>query len=113
MPNVAAWTGRSDLFSRRLQRQKPSLTDLQYAVLEYYDLIGTYVNLCATVVFGRLPQDLAATMDARARAELAAFQQRFERFLSDSEALLKEISESCPPMNRLPHSFSSVKPLAH
>jgi hypothetical protein len=112
MTNVSAWSGRADLFSRRLDRQKPGLAELHYAALEYHDLVGTYVNLCATAVFDRLPQDLATNMDPRARKELAAFQQRFERFLSDSEALLKEISQSCSSLSRLPYSFSPVKPLA-
>jgi len=111
MPNVAAWSGRSELFSRRLDRQKPSLAELQYAVLEFHDLVGTYVNLCATVVFGRLPQDLSAAMKPRAKTELAAFQQRFERFLSDSEQLLKEICQSRPSLSHLPSSFAAVKPL--
>jgi hypothetical protein len=92
LPNVAAWCGRAELFSRRLDRQKHSLADLQYAVLEFHDLVGTYVNLCATVVFGRLPQNLSATMNPRAKTELAAFQQRFERFLPDSEQLPKRFA---------------------
>jgi hypothetical protein len=75
MPDAAAWSGRSDLFSNRLDRQKPSLAELQYAVLEFHDLVGTYVNLCTTAVFGRLPQDSSAAMNPRAKTELAAFRQ--------------------------------------
>lgn len=68
-------------------------------------------TLCATVVFGRLPQDLSSTMNPKTKTELAAFQQRFERFLSDSEQLLKEICQSRPSLGRLPSSFAAVKPL--
>jgi hypothetical protein len=111
LPNMAAWSGRSDLFSSRLGLEKDSVRELQYAVLEFHDLVGTYVNLCATAVFGRLPQDLFTNMSPRARTELGAFQQRFERFLSDSEQLLKEISQSRQSFSRLPCSFAAVKPL--
>jgi hypothetical protein len=57
-----------------------SLAELQHAVLEFHDLVGTYVNLCATAVFGRLPQDLSAAMNPRAKTELAAFRQISFRF---------------------------------
>jgi hypothetical protein len=50
-------------------------------------------------------------MNPKTKTELAAFQQRFERFLSDSEQLLKEICQSRPSLGRLPSSFAAVKPL--
>jgi hypothetical protein len=112
MPNLAAWSGRWDLFSRRLDQQKPGPKELQYAVLEFHDMVGTYTILCAAMVFGRLPQDMLAAMTPRAKSELGGFQQRYERFLGDSEQLLKEISASCRHLGQLPHSFAPVRPLA-
>ena len=111
MPNVAAWSGRWDLFCRRLDRQKPNPTELQYAILEFHDLVGTYTNLCAATVFERLPQDMMAAMTPRAKSNLSAFQQRFESFRSDSEHLLKDICESRPSLGRLPYSLAPIRPL--
>jgi hypothetical protein len=111
MPNMALWSGRWDLFSRRLGRQRPNVEELQYAVLEFHDLVGTYINFCASVVFDRLPQDLMTAMTPRAKSNLNAFQQRFERFHSESEQLLKEICESRPSLERLPRNFAPLKPL--
>lgn len=112
MPNMAAWSGRFGLFAGSLDCRRPTLAGLQLAVLEFHDLLGTYINLCAATVFSRLPQELATTIPPRARVELAAFQQRFERYVSDAELLLKEISQSRASLNRIPYSFAAVKPLA-
>lgn len=111
MPNVSAWSGRADFFSRKLDRQKPSVAELRYAVLDYYDMVGTYVSLCATLVFDRLPADLATTVDAPTKRELNAFQQHFESFRSDSQTFLKEVSQSYPSLSDVPHFFAAVKPL--
>jgi hypothetical protein len=112
MPDLAAWSGRCGILSRRLAGQNPDVKELQLDILEFHDLVGTYINLCANAVFDRLAQDLRAAMTPRAKADLAAFQQRFHGFQSDSERLIKEIVFSRPCFNGIPFSFAPVKPLA-
>jgi hypothetical protein len=111
MPNMAAWSGRSELFSRRLDHQKPSFTSLRGDVLEFYDIVGTYNNLCVAAVFDRLPAELMAGMTPRAKRNLGAFQQRFVRFLSDAEQVLKNIGAARPALKRLPQCFAPTRPL--
>jgi hypothetical protein len=50
-------------------------------------------------------------MTPKAKINLGAFQQRFDRFLSDAEHLLKDISASRPSLERLPRCFAPVRPL--
>jgi hypothetical protein len=110
MPSMAAWTERAILFSRKLDRQKPNYSELQVDVLEFYDMVGTYDSLCAGIIVERLPAELAA-MTPRAKSNLGAFQQRFERFLWDAERLLKDISASRPSLESSPRCFAPVRPL--
>lgn len=111
MPNITAWSGRWASFSQRLARQKPDFTELHSFLLDFYDMVGSYDNLCVAAVFDRLPADLAAGMTPRAKSNLSSFQQRFERFLSDSEQLLKEISAARSSLSDLPCAFAPVRPL--
>lgn len=111
MPNMSAWSGRWSSFSQRLARQKPNCTELRSDLVDFYDMVGSYDNLCVGLVFDRLPAELAAAITPRAKSNLSSFQQRFERFLSDSEQLLKDISASRPSLNDIPRAFAPVRPL--
>lgn len=112
MPNRAAWSERWRILYLRLTSQGPSVRELRFAILEFHDLLGTYINMCANAVFDRLPQDLRATMTPDVKAELVAFHLKFERFQSESERLLKDIVFSRPCFNGIAISLARVKPLA-
>jgi len=112
MPNRAAWSERWRILYLRLTSQKPSVRELRFAILEFHDLLGTYINMCANAVFDRLPQDLRATMTPDVKTELVAFHLKFERFQSESERLLKDIVFSRPCFNGIAISFAPVKPVA-
>jgi hypothetical protein len=111
MPNAAAWKGRADLFCLRMSQQSPSRGVLSHAALEYEDMVGTYINLCAECVFSRMPRELRETMTPEAKRALDSFQQRFHTFQHESEQLLQEIATSRPYFAGLHWQFTRVKPL--
>lgn len=111
MADQDIWFGGCDLFLRRLKRIKPSFAELQDAASEFQFLVGSYVNLCALPVYGRMPRELLEQLTSDMRRDLANFQQRFAAFLTDAEALLKDINESRPALSGLAYNFGAVKPL--
>ncbi|MGA9939119.1 MAG: hypothetical protein WBP92_12805 [Candidatus Acidiferrales bacterium] len=111
MPNVAAWKGRADLFCLRMSQQRPSPRVLFHAALEFEDMVGTYINLCAECVFSRMPRELRETMTPEAKSALDSFQKGFHTFQHESEQLLQEIATSRPYFARLHWQFTRVKPL--
>ena len=111
MPNVAAWKGRADLFRLRMSQQRPSPRVLFHAALEFEDMVGTYINLCAECVFSRMPKRTTRNDDAGSQKRSRQFQKGFHTFQHESEQLLQEIVTSRPYFARLHWQFTRVKPL--
>jgi len=112
LPNVMVWKGQQEVLFRRLTEQEPNALGLELAAIDLGNMVGTYVNLCAAMIFEHCSKDTLAELDDRSRKELGALQQNLERFRADSQELLLTIRRSRPRFAALHYQFTKVKPLA-
>ena len=110
-PNIGLWYEFWHFYRLRADRQKPTFFELQQAVPEFHYMVSAYNNLCVAAIFEYLPPELRSTLSATDKSTLNGFQQSFANFIDDYTAFAKELSESRPSLQGLPHYFSRPKPL--
>jgi len=111
IPDVWLWHGFWDYLRRRVDQQRPNLSELRVSFMEFHHLVGSYYNHCVAVIFDRPPQDVASSLTDKTKRSFNSFQQRFERFVADYEEFAKELGESRPAFESLPRHLPHPKPL--
>jgi hypothetical protein len=110
-PNISLWYEFWYFFMQRVDRQRPVLAELVFAVPEFHHMVAAYSNLCVAPIFERLPNELRAALTEQERSKLKGFQQRHAHFVTEYETFAKELSESRPALQRLPYYLPHSNPL--
>jgi hypothetical protein len=100
--NADVWNGFYYFFVQRVQRERPVLSELAYAVDEFHHLVGGYTNHCIVPIFDRFPQHLRSSLTDQSRGKLNTFRERYGHFLTEYMAFAKQFAESRPQLERLP-----------
>ncbi len=111
IPTIAFWSERWYFFLVRLNRQIPSLPELEFATSEFHSIVAEFNNFCVAPIFETLPRELRAMLTEQDESKLNGFQQRHMYFIADYESFAKALSESRPVLQRLPSCFSHYNPL--
>jgi hypothetical protein len=111
IPELGLWSAFWSHLAQRVDRQQLSPSGLQYALQEFYSLVGLYDTTCVIRIFNNPPPEFRGGLTPAAKNSLNLFQQRFERFLANYEDFAKGLAESRPAFQNLPRHFSHPKPL--
>lgn len=102
MVNMDVWSGFYYFFMQRIDRERPALSELAYAVEEFHHLLGGYGIYCVVPIFDRFPQQLRSALTDQSRGKLNTFRERYGHFLTEYMAFAKQFAESRPQLDRLP-----------
>jgi len=108
---IGTWSEFWYFFKRRVDRTQPTFTELVEGVREFHHLLGAYNNLCVAPIFTHLPNDLRTALTEQQRSKLNGFQQRFTLYLREYMAFAKELSQTLPELDHLPHNLPYSDPL--
>lgn len=111
IPEIGLWYDFWFHFAQRIERQRLGLVDFQFALSEFYSLVGLYDTMCVIRIFNDSRPEFRAGLTDTTKSDLNSFQQRFMAFLIAYENFLKELVESRPAFQKLPRDFSHPKPL--
>lgn len=112
IPDMGVWHAFWKHFSDRLDRQRPTMLELQRSLEEFFDLVGTYNNQCVSALFDRMPQTERAALTPQAKSSLNSFQQRYAQFLHECRDFAKDLSTSRPALKGVNFAFSIPKPIS-
>jgi hypothetical protein len=112
IPPLALFNQPSVYFSQRASRHLAKARELQWTMMEFHWLVGSYCTFCVADVFNRFPKDLEPALTPQVKGSLNEFQQRFAAFLSEYEAFVKNLEQTRPAFQNLPRTFARPKPLA-
>jgi hypothetical protein len=101
--NNSLWYGFWHSFMGRVDRESPVLSELAYAVEEFHHLVSQYGNFCIAPIFERFPEQLRPTLTEQSKVKLNTFRERYGHFVNEYMAFAKQLSESRPQLQRLPH----------
>lgn len=99
---ISLWYGFWHSFMSRVDREPPVLSELAYAVQEFYHLVSQYSNFCIAPIFEHLSPQLRQSMTEQSKAKLNTFRERYGHLRNDCVAFGKQLSESRPQLQRLP-----------
>jgi hypothetical protein len=98
-------------FWQRVERQRPSFSELQYDVQEFQNLAGQYFNLCVAPIFTNLPDEVRKKLTEQEKGTLNGFQQRHAHFITEYTVFLDELVKARPSLQHLPRFLSQANPL--
>jgi hypothetical protein len=100
------WYGFWHSFMRRVDRESPILSELAYAVEEFHHLVSQYSNFCIVPIFEQFPERLRPSLVEQSKVKINTFRERYGQFLTEYMAFAKQLSESRPQLQRLPHHLT-------
>jgi hypothetical protein len=115
LPDLSVWHAFWKDFTDRLDRMNvkhANILELRYAMMAFFDLVGTYDNQCVSALFDRLPQSERDALTPQAKSSLNSFHIRFTHFLKEYENFAMEVCETRPALNGVHFSFSMPKPIS-
>jgi hypothetical protein len=105
------WYRLAHFFDLRVERLTSDPRELQTALQEFHNLVGSYSNCYVTPIFERFPDQLKSALTPRVRSSLNGFQLRFVLFLKEYEDFVKQLEITRPVFSGLPYMFVIPKAL--
>src|SRR6266404_3307028 len=115
LPDLSVWNAFWKDFTGRLDRtdvEHANILELRYAMMAFFDLVGTYDHQCVFALFDRLPQSERDALTPQAKSSLNSFHIRFTHFLEEYKNFATEVCETRPALNGVHFSFSMPKPIS-
>jgi len=108
LPSIHFLEGIWKSLVSRLEREEPTLENLQHYASAFGHLLGSYDNDCVFLVFTKLRQE---TLPPEVKSSLGHFQQRFSAFVEAYSQFVQDLDKALGSNRLSPTYFSAPKPL--